>query len=189
MIRYNDVSESDMIRELLWERYASGDSDHNNGINLVEMLQEQRGACSGLIIANSCTNKRNGVCATPLRWNLTKPILASRTFPWHTTTTAAAPSAPTPTATKTMPPEAPAAAPKKTAKRSPSKAKKNAVSDDKKKKSAQNRAKIDRNDPSDVGHAARAFHTSAAKIHEAIDAIGNSRKKVEVYVKKSQGKK
>jgi hypothetical protein len=62
------------------------------------------------------------------------------------------------------------------------------MADDKKKTGYQDRAKIDKNDPSEVGQAARKLGTSPAKIHEAIEQAGSGRKKVEEYVKKSQKK-
>jgi hypothetical protein len=62
------------------------------------------------------------------------------------------------------------------------------MSDNKKKQGKQDDRRIDPNDPGEVGYAARKLHTNATKVHEAIKEVGTSRKKVEDYVKKSQGK-
>jgi len=63
------------------------------------------------------------------------------------------------------------------------------MTDNKSKTGWQDRVKINKNDPSEVGYAARKLGTSPAKIHEAIDAVGPGRKKVEEYVRKSQEEK
>jgi hypothetical protein len=55
--------------------------------------------------------------------------------------------------------------------------------DDKSKRGPQDRAKINKNEPYEVGYAARKLGTSPAKIHEAIKEVGPGRKKVEAYVR------
>jgi hypothetical protein len=55
--------------------------------------------------------------------------------------------------------------------------------DNKNKQGQQDDSRIDPKDPSEVGYAARKLGTSPNKVHEAIDEVGTSRKKVEKYVK------
>jgi len=62
------------------------------------------------------------------------------------------------------------------------------MSDDKKKRGYQDRSKINKNEPYEVGYAAKEMKTSPAKIHEAIAEVGPSRTKVAEYVKKEQKK-
>jgi hypothetical protein len=57
------------------------------------------------------------------------------------------------------------------------------MSDNKKKQGKQDDSKIDSKDPGEIGYEARKLGTSPNKIHEAINEVGNSRKKVEKYVK------
>lgn len=61
--------------------------------------------------------------------------------------------------------------------------------DDKTKCGQPDRAKINKNEPYEVGYEARKLGTSAAKIHEAITEVGNNRKAMEKYVKGGQQKK
>lgn len=63
------------------------------------------------------------------------------------------------------------------------------MTDDKSKRGPQDRSKINKNEPYEVGYAARKQKTSPAKIHEAIDHVGPSRKKVEDWVRKDREKK
>jgi hypothetical protein len=63
------------------------------------------------------------------------------------------------------------------------------MSDDKKKTGSQDRTQINKNEPYEVGYAAKQMKTSPAKIHEAIGEVGTNRKKVAEYVKKEQAKK
>lgn len=58
--------------------------------------------------------------------------------------------------------------------------------DDKSKRGSQDRNRINKNEPYEVGYAAGKMGTSAAKIHEAIEKVGSNREKVAAYVKKSQ---
>ena len=57
------------------------------------------------------------------------------------------------------------------------------MKDDKTKQDGRDDSKIDANDPSEVAYAAKNKGVSATKIKEAIKAVGNSREKVEKYLK------
>lgn len=57
------------------------------------------------------------------------------------------------------------------------------MSDDKTKRGPQDRAKINKNEPYEIGYEARKLKTSPAKIHEAIEKVGPSRKAVQKYVR------
>jgi hypothetical protein len=56
----------------------------------------------------------------------------------------------------------------------------------KRKRGWQDKSKINKNEPYEVGYAAKKLGTSAAKIHEAIEKVGSGRKAVEKYARKSQ---
>jgi hypothetical protein len=57
------------------------------------------------------------------------------------------------------------------------------MADDKNKQDARDDSKISASDQSEVAYAARQFGVTAARIHEAIEAVGNTRAKVEKYLK------
>jgi hypothetical protein len=57
------------------------------------------------------------------------------------------------------------------------------MSDNKSKQDGRDDSKIDSNDSSEVSYAAKQLSTTPAKIKEAIKAVGNSRKKIEEYLK------
>jgi hypothetical protein len=63
------------------------------------------------------------------------------------------------------------------------------MSDNKQKRGPPDRSKINKNEPYEVGYAARTMHTSPAKIHEAVKEVGPGRRKVAEYIKKEQAKK
>jgi hypothetical protein len=57
------------------------------------------------------------------------------------------------------------------------------MKDDKSKQDGRDDSKIDGNDTSEIAYAAKEFGVTAAKIKEAIEAVGNTRSEVEQYLK------
>ncbi|MCD0489685.1 DUF3606 domain-containing protein [Pedobacter sp. MC2016-14] len=56
------------------------------------------------------------------------------------------------------------------------------MADNKNKQDGRDDSKIDANDSSEVAYAAKEFGVTAAKIKEAIQAVGNSRAEVKKYL-------
>lgn len=56
------------------------------------------------------------------------------------------------------------------------------MADNKNKQDGRDDSKIDANDSSEVAYAAKEFDVTAAKIKEAIKAVGNSRAAVKKYL-------
>jgi len=57
------------------------------------------------------------------------------------------------------------------------------MSDNKSKQDGRDDSKVDANDSSEVAYAAKEFGVTSAKVKEAIEAVGSSRKKIGEYVK------
>jgi hypothetical protein len=57
------------------------------------------------------------------------------------------------------------------------------MADNKKKQGKQDDSRVDPHDTGEVGYMAKKLKTSAWKIYEAINEVGTSRKKIEIYIK------
>ena len=63
------------------------------------------------------------------------------------------------------------------------------MADDKSKQGPQDRNRVSSNERWEVSYMAEKFNVSAAEVERAVQAVGNSREKVEAYLKKNHSRR